>query len=61
MPHQPVKVTYSYDVNQRMHCRFEDVQSGKVLEVKFEVGQGGHLAQTATPAEPSDLESVQAE
>ncbi|MHC4194253.1 MAG: Hsp70 family protein, partial [Planctomycetota bacterium] len=29
----PIQVTYSYDVNQRMHCRFEDVQSGRVLEV----------------------------
>jgi len=33
----PVKVTYSYDLNQRMHCRFEDVQSGKVLEVDLPV------------------------
>lgn len=30
----PVKVTYSYDLNQRMHCRFEDVQSGKMMEVE---------------------------
>ncbi|MCH8219148.1 MAG: Hsp70 family protein [Planctomycetes bacterium] len=60
-PHQPVQVTYSYDVNQRMHCRFEDVHSGKVLDVKFEVGQGGHLAQASAPAEPTDLESVQVE
>jgi len=30
---RPIKVTYIYDVNQRMHCRFEDVESGKVLEV----------------------------
>jgi hypothetical protein len=41
---QPVKVTYSYDVNQRMNCRFEDVESGRKLEVDFEVGSDGTLA-----------------
>ena len=30
---RPVKVTYSYDSNQRMHCHFEDVESGRVLDV----------------------------
>jgi molecular chaperone DnaK (HSP70) len=30
---RPIKVTYSYDVNQRMHCKFEDIESGKTLEV----------------------------
>jgi len=29
----PVRVTYSYDANQRMHCCFHDVGSGKTLEV----------------------------
>ena len=27
---RPIKVTYSYDLNQRMHCKFEDVESGRV-------------------------------
>jgi molecular chaperone DnaK len=36
----PVRVTYSYDLNQRMHCKFEDVQSGKVLEMEFSQGVG---------------------
>ena len=31
----PIRVTYSYDVNQRMHCFFEDIQSGQILEVDF--------------------------
>ena len=31
--------TYSYDQNQRMHCTFEDVESGRVLEV--EIGMEG--------------------
>jgi molecular chaperone DnaK len=30
---RPIKVTYSYDLNQRMHCKFEDVESGRLLEV----------------------------
>ena len=29
----PIKVTYGYDVNQRMHCKFEDLESDRVLEV----------------------------
>ncbi|MFQ5507241.1 MAG: Hsp70 family protein, partial [Planctomycetota bacterium] len=31
--------TYSYDVNQRMHCRFHDEQSGRNLEI--EIGLDG--------------------
>jgi molecular chaperone DnaK (HSP70) len=34
---QPIKVTYSYDLNQRMHCRFEDENSGKTLEMDFDM------------------------
>ncbi|HSV27549.1 MAG TPA: Hsp70 family protein [Sedimentisphaerales bacterium] len=33
----PVKVTYSYDLNQRMHCKFEDIQSGRMIEVEFAI------------------------
>lgn len=40
---QPVQVTYSYDVNQRMHCRFEDLKSGRVLEVDFSMDQEGNF------------------
>lgn len=36
----PIKVTYSYDVNQRMHCRFEDVESGRTLEVALGLNNG---------------------
>jgi molecular chaperone DnaK len=32
----PIEVTYSYDLNQRMHCMFEDTQSGKSIEVDLE-------------------------
>ena len=44
----PIKVTYSYDVNQRMHCRFEDLQSGRTLEVDFCLDQNGEMS-------PSDI------
>ncbi|MCK4998136.1 MAG: Hsp70 family protein [Anaerohalosphaera sp.] len=32
---RPIHVTYSYDLNQRMHCSFEDEDSGTKLEVDF--------------------------
>ncbi len=43
---RPIKVTYSYDVNQRMHCRFEDVESGKVLEVDLSLNQNGEMTES---------------
>ncbi|MEJ2705908.1 MAG: Hsp70 family protein [Sedimentisphaerales bacterium] len=42
----PVQVTYSYDVNQRMHCTFEDVESGRVLEVDLSLDQDGQISQS---------------
>jgi len=41
----PVKVTYSYDVNQRMHCKFEDLESGKILELDFCLDRNGEMSQ----------------
>ncbi len=32
---QPIRVTYSYDENQIMHCIFEDVNSGTVKDVNL--------------------------
>jgi molecular chaperone DnaK len=40
----PIKVTYRYDVNQRMHCKFEDIQSGTALEVDFCLDQDGQVS-----------------
>jgi molecular chaperone DnaK (HSP70) len=37
----PIKVRYSYDLNQRMHCQFEDLQSGKLLEIDLEMNDNG--------------------
>ena len=41
----PVKVTYSYDLNQRMQCSFEDVESGQALEVDLRLGQNDQMSQ----------------
>ncbi len=34
---QPIQVTYSYNVNQIMECRYEDVETGrfKIIRVDF--------------------------
>ena len=41
----PIKVTYSYDVNQRMHCKFEDVESGRKLEVALGLNNNGQMSE----------------
>jgi molecular chaperone DnaK len=41
----PIKVTYRYDLNQRMHCKFEDIKSGRVLEIDFCIDQNGEMTQ----------------
>ncbi len=58
---RPIKVTYSYDVNQRMHCHFEDEDSGKTLEVDFCVGQNGELSEKNMTKKTEELESFKVE
>ncbi|OHB55485.1 MAG: hypothetical protein A2173_03265 [Planctomycetes bacterium RBG_13_44_8b] len=53
----PIKVTYSYDVNQRMHCKFEDIQSGKTLEVDFCLDQNGEMLQSDIKQAEQQLET----
>ncbi len=53
-----IKVTYSYDLNQRMHCKFEDVQSGRVLEVDFCMDQDGEMSQGDIEQKAKELESM---
>jgi molecular chaperone DnaK len=50
---RPIQVTYSYDLNQRMHCTFEDIESGRVLEVDLALDEEGRIAddQAATTRE----------
>ncbi|HPC65434.1 MAG TPA: Hsp70 family protein [Anaerohalosphaeraceae bacterium] len=40
---RPIHVRYSYDVNQRMHCRFLDEESGRTLDVEFCAGGNGQM------------------
>ena len=38
---RPIKVTYSYDTNERMRCVFEDVESGGRVEMDIDALSGG--------------------
>jgi len=52
----PIKVTYRYDVNQRMHCKFEDIESGRVLEVDFCLDQDGKISKSDIKQNGEQLE-----
>ncbi len=52
----PIKVTYSYDVNQRMHCKFEDLESGKALEVDFCLDQNSKISKSSVKEKSNQLE-----
>lgn len=57
----PIEVTYSYDVNQRMHCKFRDVQSDKILEIEFCLDNSGGLCETDICEKTEQIELVQVE
>jgi len=52
----PIKVTYRYDVNQRMHCKFEDIESGRVLELDFCLDQDGKTPESNIRQKSEQLE-----
>lgn len=54
---RPIKVTYSYDLNQRMHCKFEDVDSGRLLEVDFSLDQGEEASEGQVTEGSKELQS----
>ena len=54
----PIEVTYIYDVNQRMHCKFKDVKSGKVFKVDFCLDQNGDIKQTKGKKQLKQLEAI---
>ena len=54
----PIKVTYSYDVNQRMHCKFEDLESGRVLEVNLCLDQKGKMSESDVKEKEKQLSAV---
>lgn len=39
-PGLEIRVTYKYDVNQIMHCHFEDVESGETKEITVDLMKG---------------------
>jgi len=55
-PNRPIKVTYSYDLNQRMHCKFEDLESGRVLQLEFALDQQGNLKPLAQKVQAITIE-----
>lgn len=55
---QPIHVQYSYDLNQRMHCRFLDEQSGRSLEVEFCAGKRGQMTKTEIQKAAKELDSL---
>ncbi len=57
----PIKVTYGYDVNQRMHCTFEDVESGKVLQVDLSLDSNGKISQSDVKEQDSHLNTLKVE
>ncbi len=54
---RPIKVTYSYDLNQRMHCKFEDVDSGRLLEVDFSLDQSEEASEGQVTEGSKELQS----
>jgi molecular chaperone DnaK len=58
---RPIKVAYSYDVNQRMPCRFEDEESGKTLEVDFCVGANDELTRANVEQKAQELTGFKVE
>ena len=52
---QPIHVRYSYDTNQRMHCRFLDGESGRTLEVEFCPSDGGQLKKASAQEAAKEL------
>jgi molecular chaperone DnaK len=57
----PIKVTYSYDVNQRMHCTFEDIESGRVLEVDVCLDQNGQMSTSEVREKTEEMKTVKVE
>jgi molecular chaperone DnaK len=58
---RPIKVSYSYDVNQRMHCKFEDIESGSVLAVELSLGKDGKITESDMKQKCNQLKSVKVE
>ena len=54
----PVKVTYSYDVNQRMQCSFQDVQSGNEIDIDFSLDRRGNMIESDIKQKVKNFETL---
>ena len=57
----PIRLTYRYDENQRMHCKFEDLESERVLEIDFCMDQQGEMSESNVRDKAEQLEAVKVE
>jgi molecular chaperone DnaK len=57
----PIKVTYSYDANQRMHCSFQDVESGRVLDVDLCLDDKGQISPSQVKEKGQQMKEVKVE
>lgn len=57
---RPVEITYTYDKNQRMHCLFKDVESGKRAEAMLS-DAGGRMTTEKIESSRAALENFQIE
>jgi len=51
----------SYDVNQRMHCKFEDVESGQVHELDLAIDKNGNIFEADEEERSNQLEALKIE
>jgi molecular chaperone DnaK len=57
----PIKVTYSYDINQRMHCKFEDLESGRALAVDLGLNKKGEMSEEEVTEKSEQLKDSKVE
>lgn len=55
----PVKVTYSYDADQRMHCAFQDVESGNAIEVDLRLNEKGKVCDSEIESKKQMVDAVE--
>lgn len=58
---RPIEVTYTYDENQRMHCSFKDVESGREFEVTLSQKDGEGMTQEDVGKSKVSFEAFQIE
>jgi molecular chaperone DnaK len=57
----PIEATYSYDENQRMHCTFCDLTSGRMLEVDLAIDEQGQIEKVKLAEMKDKLDAVTVE